>query len=62
MLIYKATNKITKKSYIGQTIGYLSRRKYQHVHSAINDSPLYFHRSIKKYGPENFEWNTIEKC
>ena len=63
MLIYKATNKVTGKSYIGQTIGYLSRRKYQHIYAVIKqNSQLYFHNAIRKYDPNNFEWSTIEKC
>jgi len=63
MIIYKATNKITNKSYIGQTMGYFSRRKYQHIYNAYKkQSKCYFHRALKKYGPENFEWTILEKC
>jgi group I intron endonuclease len=63
MIIYKVTNKITGKSYIGQTVGYLSRRKYGHIYSSFKrQSKTYFHNSLRKYGEDNFIWKTIEKC
>ena len=45
-IIYKYTNKINKKVYIGQTINE-SRRKREH-REAKGDYP--FHRAIRKYG------------
>jgi len=61
MIIYKVTNLITNKSYIGQTIGYLSRRKKQHIYKSKNPK-CYFHRAINKYGKDNFKWEILEKC
>lgn len=67
MIIYKATNKINGKSYIGQTIKNLEKRKRLHCNSAKRKNNNPFHCAIRKYGIENFEWeeiawaNTIEK-
>jgi group I intron endonuclease len=63
MIIYKVLNKINGKSYIGQTKNKLSDRQYQHINSAlIKDSDMVFHRALKKYGINNFEWNIICEC
>jgi group I intron endonuclease len=56
MIIYKITNKVNDKIYIGQTIRSLSKRWKDHLYGATNCSKLY--KAIKKYGPENF---TIEE-
>ena len=53
-LIYKATNEINGKSYIGQTSRSLEDRKKNHLNA--NDN-LYFHNALKKY---NFQWTILE--
>ena len=58
-IIYKATNKINGKVYIGQTIRGLHERKRKHCYSKHK---TYFHNAIKKYGKDNFEWEILEKC
>ena len=60
MIIYKSTNLINGKSYIGQTIGPLRYRKREHIHDSINPK-YYFHKAINKYGPENFKWEVVDK-
>lgn len=62
MIIYKATNKITKKCYIGQTTKTLQKRKNDHYYQANLKSNNYFAKTINKYGKNNFEWEIIEKC
>jgi group I intron endonuclease len=62
-IIYKATNKINRKIYIGQTVKFLHRRISSHISNAmIEKECCYFHSAINKYGPENFKWEIITKC
>ncbi len=61
-IIYKATNKINGKSYIGQTINGLNKRKYNHEkESEYNNTSNVFHNAIRKYGNDAFEWEIISK-
>jgi group I intron endonuclease len=62
-VIYKATNTVNGKIYIGQTVRRLSYRRKIHIRNAFVDkSNTYFHRSIRKHGRENFVWEIIEYC
>ncbi len=54
--IYKATNKINEKSYIGFDSNWPSRK---YSHKKADGSCPYFHSAIKKYGFDNFEWEAI---
>ena len=56
--IYKVTNKVNGKVYIGQSVD-IGRRWRTHM-TAEDD--IYFHKAIQKYGVENFEWEVIEQC
>lgn len=58
-IIYKITNKVNGKSYIGQTRYTLEFRWRQHLHKKDN---VYFHNAIKKYGAENFSLEVLEEC
>ena len=58
-IIYKATNKINGKSYVGQTIQGMKIRKHQHK---CDSDDTYFHRAIKKYKIDNFSWKILEHC
>lgn len=63
--IYKVTNKINGKIYIGQTIQTVKERWYRHCSkSGISKAELgtHFKRAILKYGKENFSLETIEAC
>lgn len=55
MLIYKITNKINNKVYIGQTSRTLAVRIREHQIAAERSDGFYLHNAIKKYGWENFE-------
>lgn len=57
-IIYKITNKVNGKSYIGQTRYTLEFRWRQHIHKKDN---TYFHNAIRKYGAENFNAEIIEE-
>jgi group I intron endonuclease len=63
LLIYKATNKINGKSYIGQTIYKLKRRKRRHVSDSLNNNNKnnYFHRALLKYGKNAFDWEVLSE-
>jgi group I intron endonuclease len=57
--IYKATNKINGKSYIGFDRNWPSRR-YGHKSRAKSTECNYkFYNAIRKYGWDNFEWQII---
>lgn len=56
-LIYKATNKINGKCYIGQTKNF-ERRQKEHLRK--NNCPK-FMRAMNKYGKENFEWTFLKE-
>lgn len=58
-IIYKITNKVNGKSYIGQTRYSLEFRWRQHIHKKDN---TYFHNAIRKYGAENFSIEILEEC
>ena len=59
MLIYKVTNKLNGKVYIGQTIRPLNVRWRQHCNPS-NSKCLGLHRAIQKYGKENFTVEQID--
>lgn len=62
MLIYRATNIVNGKSYIGKTEKSLNVRKDQHLMAAKNKSKFAFHKAIAKYGEDAFEWHVCETC
>ena len=55
--IYKITNKLNGKVYIGQSIN-IEKRWRQH----INDPGYNIHNAIKKYGKENFSFEVLLEC
>ena len=61
--IYKITNTINSKSYIGQTIQNVKERLYQHCATKCSKavSNMAIHRAIKKYGKSNFTVEVIEE-
>ena len=60
MIIYKVTNLINNKIYIGQTVSSLEIRKSQHERSYSYGYRNAFPRAINKYGKENFKWEIID--
>ena len=63
MIVYKITNKINNKVYIGQTKRSLQVRITAHTYSAnVKNSQLRLHKAIRKYGIENFIWEAIKTC
>ena len=63
MIIYKATNKLDGKCYIGQSTFDLDKRKGEHLKNSQRQRPRYYiHNAIKKHGMENFDWEVIAEC
>ena len=61
MYVYKITNKINNKVYIGQTIRPIEERFKRHINDAINNIlDTHFARAIRYYKPENFIIETID--
>lgn len=62
--IYKITNKINGKCYIGKTLFSIEKRWKEHQHDSQSRKkeirPLY--RAFNKYGIENFSVEQIEEC
>ena len=62
--VYKITNKINGKSYIGKTIDTIEKRFREHIDDSKRERceirPLY--RAFNKYGIENFSIEEIERC
>lgn len=63
MFIYKITNIVNNKIYIGKTIKLVEDRFIEHGRQALQyDSKYAIHRAIRKYGIENFKIEKICKC
>lgn len=62
--IYKITNNINGKVYIGQTIQPVKERWYRHCGKSCNAEEMKMHikKAILKYGKENFSIETLEIC
>lgn len=59
--IYKITNKVNEKLYIGQTSFSLPYRLTQHLNEAKHGSNRPLCRAIRKYGEENFIISLLEE-
>jgi group I intron endonuclease len=66
MIVYKATNKINSKVYVGYTLKTLEQRKLNHfIKSKSKSNKHYFYlfkEAIRKYGLESFDWEVLCKC
>lgn len=59
MIIYKVTNLLNNKIYIGKTKYSLEFRKKKHQNCK---QETYFHRAIRKYRVNNFKWEIIDRA
>lgn len=59
-IIYKVTNKLNEKVYIGQTSKTLEERKIAHHNKAMFGSKYHFHNAIRKYRLDIFTWEILE--
>jgi group I intron endonuclease len=61
--IYKITNSVNGKEYVGCTIYDIKKRIDEHFYRCLKtDCSTKFCNSVRKYGTENFEVNLIEEC
>ncbi len=59
-VVYKATNLVNGKIYIGKTISSLHKRKKDHIWRSKNLQEGYlFHKAINKYGENSFVWDIL---
>lgn len=61
-IIYKITNLVNGKIYIGQTIHTLKRRKREHINNARYGSQQALYRAMRKYGFDNFIFEPFFYC
>ena len=64
-IIYKITNLINNKVYIGETIRSLNKRWSEHIHESFTPGHGYnyhLHCAIRKYGIKNFIIEIIDNC
>lgn len=59
-IIYKATNTINGKVYIGQTKQDFESRKRYHYFYMNQGVDFVFYRALRKYGWDNFHWEIID--
>lgn len=63
MFIYKITNRINGKVYIGQTIQQNPKRRwYEHRAAAKGGGQQHLYQSMRKHGVESFDWEIIDKA
>ena len=62
MIIYKITNTVNGKVYIGQTTRSLNKRKAEHLAHAQNGVKTHLYSAIRKYGEHNFIFEEICKA
>jgi group I intron endonuclease len=63
MIIYKVSNLVNGKVYIGKTSRGMEQRKKEHLNeSSKNKNNIVFHKAIRKYGINSFKWEIIDSA
>lgn len=63
MYIYKITNLVNNKVYIGQSVRNIQQRFIRHINDAMNCKlDTHFARAIRKYGEDNFVIELIDSA
>lgn len=58
--IYKITNTVNNKKYIGQSINIIDR--WREHRQRANNGTEYLYQAIRKYGIQNFVFEVVEEC
>ena len=58
-VVYQVRNKINGKCYIGKTMLSMEKRRKDHETDAAKDNGFVFHRALRKYGFDAFEWKVL---
>lgn len=62
-IIYKVTNTISEKIYVGQTVQTLHSRRIKHESNSRKEKPSgHFCKSLKKHGFCDFKWEVVQPC
>lgn len=61
-IVYKATNKVNGKVYVGLTTERLTERIKRHVKLSKSENCFYFQNAIRKYGIDGFDFEIIAEC
>lgn len=59
MIIYKITNKVNGKVYIGQTTKTLQERKRQHLQCVKDGVNRHLYNAMRKYGTQSFKFEKL---
>lgn len=62
MFIYKITNRLDGKFYVGQTIKPITYRFRKHCETALRGEGYKLHAAVRKHGKENFYVELLEEC
>lgn len=62
MIVYKVTNKLNNKIYIGKTKQSLSKRRAAHYKRVCENSPTNFHNALRIHPKDNFIWEIEVNC
>lgn len=60
-VVYKCTNLINGKVYIGKTYDYRDRISKHHYVAFNKNDDSYFCKALRKYKQENFKWNILSQ-
>jgi hypothetical protein len=58
-IIYLARNTVNGKGYVGKTVQTMEFRRACHQKDAIANRGYYFHKALRKYGFDAFEWSVL---
>ena len=61
-IIYKITNILNNKQYVGKTEHDPMKRWKEHLSAARNNANMAIAHAINKHGSENFKFEVIEEC